>query len=99
MPESEAGILLQDLGKKRAPRGLPRPRAGSKRARRTLALPRDAVDLVTARQAWDPGPWHDYANEDAHAFNCQALTATQWRIAPKLSTTRDSERGTSTKRK
>ena len=85
-------ILLQG-----APRGLPRPRPGSKRARRTLTLPRDAVDLVTARQSWDPGPWHDYANEDAHAFNCQALTATQWRNAPKLSTTMDSEGGTSTK--
>ena len=39
----------------------------------------------------------DCANEDAHAFNCQALTATQWRIAPKPSTTMDSEGGTSTK--
>ena len=97
VPESEVGILLQDLDKKRAPRSLPRPRPGSKRARRTLTLPRDAVDLVTAQQSWDPGPWHDYANEDAHAFNCQALTATQWRNAPKLSTTMDSEGGTSTK--
>ena len=70
----EAGILIQDLDKKRAPRGLPRPRAGSKRARRTLALPRDAVDLVTARQAWDPGPWPDYADEDAEVFDhCPAL--------------------------
>ena len=97
VPESEVGILLQDLDKKRAPRSLPRPRPGSKRARRTLTLPRDAVDLVTARQPWDPGPWHDYANEDAHAFNCQTLTATQWRNAPKHSTTTDSEGGTSTK--
>ena len=97
VPESEVGILLQDLDKKRAPRSLPRPRPGSKRARRTLTLPRDAVDLVTARQPWDPGPWHDYANEDAHAFNFQALTATQWRTAPKRSTTMDSEGGTSTK--
>ena len=38
---------------KRAPRGLPRPRAGSKRARRTLALPRNAVDPDTVRQAWE----------------------------------------------
>ena len=41
--------------------------------RRTLAHPRDAVDPDTARQAWDPGPWHDYANEDAEVFNCPAL--------------------------
>ena len=75
VPESEVGILLQDLDKKRAPRGLPRPRPGSKRVRRTLTLPRDAVDLVTARQSWDPCPWHDYANEDAHAFNCHCTPA------------------------
>ena len=64
MRESEAGILLPDLGKKRAPKGLPRRREGSKRARRTLALLREAVHLDTARRAWDPGPWHDYANDD-----------------------------------
>ena len=134
VPESEVGILLQDLDKKRAPRSLPRPRPGSKRARRTLTLPRDAVDLVTARQYWDPGPWHDYATKTRmHSTARPSLlrsggmrpsirrrwiqrvvlrpsrrisgpsttrtTTTGSRIAQTPSTTRDSVRGTSTKRK
>ena len=29
---------------------------------------RAAVGLDTARRAWDPGPWHDYANDDYAAY-------------------------------
>ena len=43
---------------------LPGPRAEQTRAPDTRSLHRDAVDPDTARQAWDPGPWHDYANDD-----------------------------------
>lgn len=65
MPVSEAGILLQDLDKKKEPKGLPRRRQGRKRivstgvtylARQTLALLRDAIDLDTARRAWETEP-------------------------------------------
>ena len=29
------------------------------------AIPSD----TTARKAWDPGPWHAYANEDAEVLD------------------------------
>ena len=62
VPESEAEVLLQDLRNNRAPKGLVLRRKGRTRkilpgaaylARRTLALLRDAIDLDTARQAWE----------------------------------------------
>ena len=60
MSESEAEVLLHDLDKKRAPKGLPRRRgkrppvrAGVYLARKTLALLRDAFDQDKARDAWE----------------------------------------------
>ena len=61
VPEYEAEVLLQDLHNNRAPKGLVLRRKGRTRnvspgaaylARRTLALLRDAIDLDTARSAW-----------------------------------------------
>ena len=71
VPESEANILLQDLRNNRAPKGLVLRRKGRTRnvspgaaylARRTLALLRDAIDLDTARLAWQIGSCHSSAN-------------------------------------
>ena len=62
VPESEADILLHDLDKKRAPKGLPRKRGRGKLTvstgaayldRLTLALLRDAFDQDEARKAWE----------------------------------------------
>ena len=106
VPESEAGVLLQDLHNNRAPRLLLR-RKGSKRtvspgaaylARPTLALLRDAIHLDTARLAWE----HRHLPLICRPPAKVEIELDKMRgggLLPKLSTTWDFMRGASTKRR